>query len=543
MSGPAGLTAGIPIARVMLLVMAIPLLLVGCQSPPQILEISPAKGALDVPTDAPVEIHFDRPVDRSSVAARFSLVPAVAGQVSWAAQNTLVFHHDTLDPSTQYTVRLLSGYRDTQGNVNGFTHSWVFQTEGPPDVRTISPGNGETGVDPATYLTLGFSRDMNAGSFSAAVTFSPPLSFSVQADPSDARSVLIAPNSLLAAHTEYQMTISSNATDADGNHLPPVKMHFSTGPVRSLTRWITFIATGSGSTPGSGVWMVDDSGFPRSLEKTSVDAFSWSPDGSNLLVRHPNRSWTDYPFDAPSVDLPFQAEWAVFLGPAAGYLYLDRDNLSRLLPNGDVLPIATGVDAAAVSRDLNRVAFSQTGPDGSDLRAYDVALRSQYRLQHEVGVVTALAWAPDGTRLAYLLGGGQPSASVLRVKSLTGSASVETVATGIISDPAWLADSSDLVFAARVEVSGRLQSRIFRINTALPPSTLAAATALGPVSEQDAFLPQPSPDGHQIAFLMGPPESAQVWLMNADGTGASRLTAFDASAFPFSCLDLHWASS
>ena len=533
-----------PVARALLLALVSPLLLLGCQSPPQILEISPAKGALDVPTNAPVRIHFDRPLDRASVASRFALVPRVAGEISWEAQNTLVFRHDTLQPSTRYQVRLSAGYRDTQGDVNGFTHSWVFVTEGAPAIRSSSPSGGEVGVDPATYLSLNFSRDMNADSFRGSVTLSPSVPFAVRADTSDGRRVLIAPKSLLDTHTDYLVSISGNALDADGNHLPPLEIRFSTGAVRPLTHWITFIASQTGATPGSGVWMVDDAGFPRNLEETPVDAFSWSPDGTNLLVRHPDRSWTDYPLDTSPRDLSFNADWAVFLGPAAGYAYLDQGFLNRLLPDGQTLAIARAVDSAAVSYELNRIAFSQTGPDGADIRAYDVGLRAQYRLQREVGTVTDLAWSPDGTKLAYLVGGGLPDTAALKVKSLTGAASATTVASGqIMSPPAWLADSSDVVFSARVSIAGQLRSRIFRLNTAGGPSTLGASSALGPVTDEDAYRPQPSPDGHQIAFLLGAPESAQVWLMNADGTAAIRLTAYDSSVFPYSCQDLHWASS
>src|SRR5205823_14387127 len=168
--------------RALLLTLALPMLLLGWQSPPQILEISPAKGALDVPTNAPIKIRFDRALDRASVASRFSLNPSVDGHVSWEAQNTIVFRHDTLEPSAQYQVRLTAGYRDSQGDVNVFTHSWMFQTEGPPAVRNSSPSEGEAGVDPATYLTFSFSREMNADSFRGSVTLSPSLPFSVQAE-------------------------------------------------------------------------------------------------------------------------------------------------------------------------------------------------------------------------------------------------------------------------------------------------------------------------------------------------------------------------
>jgi Tol biopolymer transport system component len=120
---------------------------------------------------------------------------------------------------------------------------------------------------------------------------------------------------------------------------------------------------------------------------------------------------------------------------------------------------------------------------------------------------------------------------------------VTTVATGEIASPAWLSNSSDITFSATLAVGGKLQQRIFRVNTALAPAPLTAAGAIGPAGDADGFLPQPSPDGHQIAFLVGAADSAQIWLMNADGTGQSRLTAFDSLAFPFSCHALHWAGS
>jgi len=290
-----------------------PLLQLACDSPPQILEISPGRGARDVATNAPIRIRFDRPLDRGSVAARFSLRPKTSGQVSWEAPNTLVYQHDTLDANTQYGVSLVAGYRDAAGKVNGFNHSWTFQTEVPPELRTTTPGQGDRQVDPATYLGLSFSREMAADSFRGAVTFSPAVPFAVRSDPSDAKRVLIAPKSLLDPLTAYDVSISGNATDEDGNHLHPARLHFTTGSVRSLSRWITFVASEAGAASGSGVWMVDEAGFPRILEETPADAFSWSPDGANLLIRHPDLSWTDFPLGADPVPMPFSAEWAAYL--------------------------------------------------------------------------------------------------------------------------------------------------------------------------------------------------------------------------------------
>ena len=527
----------------LLVLLLLPLLQLACDSPPQILEITPGRGARDVPTNAPIRIRFDRALDQRSVASRFSLRPKTSGQISWEASNTLVYRHDTLDPNTQYTVSLSAGYRDAGGNANGFNHGWSFQTELPPELRVTTPGRGEGLVDPATYVGLTFSREMTADSFRSAITFSPSVPFSVRSDPADAKRVLVAPNSLLEPRTPYEISINANATDDDGNHLRPLKLHFTTGGVRSLSRWITFVASESGAATGSGVWMVDEAGFPRILEETPADAFSWSPDGANLLVRHPDLSWTDYPLGETPVSMPFSAEWAAYLGPGAGYAFLSGRRLERLLPTGTTVTIADGVNQAAVSRDLSRIAFSQGSGAGFDIRAYDVQLRAQYRIQHEPDFVTSLTWSPNGTRLAYLVSGALPGQGVLRVKALGGSGAVTSVATGEIATPAWLANSNDITFSASVAVAGKSQQRIFRVNTALGPGQLTVAAAIGPAGDADGFLPQPSPDGHQIAFLVGAAESAQIWLMNADGTGQSRLTGFDSAAFPYSCRALHWAGS
>ena len=536
---PGRLLLGLPLLTLLVL----PLLLAACQSPPQILEISPGRGARDVPTNAPIRIRFDRTLDRASVAARFGLRPKTFGQISWEASNTLVFTHDALDPNTQYAVSLVGGYRDAAGNVNSFNHDWTFQTELPPELRATTPGQGDSQVDPATYIGLSFSREMAASTFRGAISFSPSVPFAVRPDPADARRVLVAPKSLLEPNTTYDVSISADASDADGNHLRPLKVQFSTGEVRSLARWITFVATAPGADASSGVWMVDEAGFPRILEETQVDAFSWSPDGSNLLVRHPDLTWTDYPLSAAPVSMPFKAEWAAYLGPGAGYAFRTGTDLMRLLPTGTTVTIAGGVEEAALTRDLNRIAFSQSNnAGGSDIRAYDVQLRAQYRLQHESAPITGLAWSPDGGRLAYLVQNGPQGQVQMRVKSLGGSALVATVASGEIESPAWLAGSSDITFGARLAVAGKAHWRIFRVNIALTPGPLTAAAAIGPAVDADVFQPQPSPDGHQITFLVGDPTSAQIWLMNADGTGQGRLTSFDSTDFPYNCAALHWAA-
>jgi len=461
----------------------------------------------------------------------------------------MVFTHETLQPSADYLIALDAGYRDRGGQVNSFRHSWRFHTEPPPALRGQSPAPAERGVDPATYLSLSFSRDMNPASFRGAVTFSPAVAYAVRSDPADARRVVIAPRSLLDPNAEYSVTINENAQDVDGNRLPSSRLAFTTGNVKPLARFITFVATlgrdsigSSGNASGSGVWMVDEAGFPRILEDEPIERFSWSPDGSNLLARQFDGRWFDYPLGAEPLPLSFSASWAAWLGPQAGYAYLEGTGLYRLLPSGESLAIASPVTAVAVSNDLGRLAYAVGTDQGAEIRGYDVELRSQYRLQSESLPVRQLIWAPNGRRLAFVE--GSFDAVQLRVRSLTGTAETRTLATGDLADVVWLADSNQLLLSARIDVGGgERRWRIFRINTSVPPAQLTPGLALASAIAADSFSPRPSPDGHEIAFLSGPADSAQVWLMNADGSEVSRLTGYDAETFPYSCRALHWASN
>ena len=516
-------------------------LAVACDSPAQIVEIIPQRGAVDVRTNLPIQVRFDRAVDRRSVIDRFHVLPSTLGRVKWKNSNTLVFEHSPLAIDTDYTVILDSGFRDQAGVASQFRHSWRFHTEAAPAVTLSSPANREKGVDPAAYLSIGFNREMDAGSFNGAISIAPPIPYQVRLDPSDPHRVVISPRLLLDPDTEYTLEINSQALDADGNHVPRTRLSFSTGEVRSLQQWITFVASEAPGAPGSGIWMVDDNRFPRLLTDSPVDRFTWSPGAISVLLHNPDGGWALLTPGSAAVDLPFDGGWAAYLGPERGYLYLAGDSLDRLRPDLTVEHIASGVGEVSVAPDLSRIAFTVGSSASGEIDGYDLALRARYVLLRDGQSISSLAWSPNGLRLAYVLAGATTAQNQLRVKSLTGTGAVTSVATGEIAEPAWLADSNYITFSALIQVDGQARWRVFRINASLPTPRLTPQLALAGILAADATGPRPSPDGHQIAFLSGPAASAQIWLMNADGSGLQRLTGFDAGTFPYSCRGLHWA--
>lgn len=505
-------------------------------SPPQITDYSPERGTIDVSTAAPIHISFDHDVDKQSVAARLSLVPATDGTVTWLGPRQLEYKHSTLKPNTVYEVVLQAGYKDLAGNAYALRHHWSFTTEHSPSLAGSTPANNESDVDPASYLSIDFTREMDPSKLSSAITIQPFVPFTVRLDPTDARRAVVAPDTLLDPSTTYTVDVSTAALDAHGNQLDRDQtVVFHTGAARPLRHWVAF-ATALADGSSGGVWIVNESGFPRQLfDGPSVQSFSWSPEGTTLLIQTDAMSWSAFMPGAGSTPLPFKATWAAALAAGLGYVYIDGDGrLDRRSADGADELIATSVSQAAIAPGGQRVAFVRTAASTSTLWGYDVGLRSQYELSTESGTLTDLSWSPAGNRIAYLRDDNK--AITLRVRSLTGQAATATIATGNIGHPTWLPDSTHILLAASVGTSSGAARHAFLLSVVAPPVALTAAIAIPSDVSLDIATPVPSPDGHQIAFV----SQDQVWIMNADGTRPTALTRFDPATFPYACRMPAW---
>lgn len=507
--------------------------------PPQIVDYSPQRGSIGVSTAVPIRLTFDHDVDQASVQSRLHLVPATPGSVRWLSPRSLLFDHATLKPNTSYDVVLEAGYSDPSGNVYSLRHHWSFTTELLPSLASSSPANADAAVDPSSYLTLAFTREMDPVSLRGAITISPAVPFSVRLDPADPRRAIVAPSELLSPSTSYEVALSVAALDLDGNQLDRDQtVDFTTGPASPLHHWITFATTGS-SGSAAGLWIVNESGFPRQLFNSSpVSSFSWSPSGTTVLVKGDGDKWWELTPGAGSVALAFTATWAAPLASGMGYVYIDDSGaLHRQAVDGADQVIATDVTQAVVAPDGLRVAFvlGATGPD--EIWGYDVGLRARYQLAADTAPVSNVTWAPSAGRIAYLR--SDVGTTSLRIRNLSGAGSTTTMASGDIGAPAWFPDSTHIVFADATTGPGQPVHKAFVVNVAAPPGPLSPTLGLPADPGLDLASPVPSPDGHQIAFLSGD----QVWLMNADGTRPTALTKSDPEAFPYSCRTPAWTIS
>jgi hypothetical protein len=517
-----------------------------CSNAPQVVAIAPDRQAQQVPSNRDVLIRFDHDMDRASVASRLSVTPATAGNLVWDSPRQVSFRHQPFLPDTDYRVALAAGYRDAAGNVNSFNHGWTFRTEAAPEITGGFPGAGAQNVDPAALLALSFSRPMDLSSLAAATSISPAIPILVRPDPGDPRRALVAPLTLLDPQTLYSVTVTRDALDVDGNQLRSgVVRDFATGAQQPLRHWVTFLADQPPST--AGIWVVDGNRLPRQLAALDAVAFHWSLDGTRLLVQTRARAWLDVEVGGAATSLPFAADWAVFLAPGKGYLYLSGGRLQRYTAAGETVLVDTGVGAAAVAPNGGRVAYTAAAPGGDEIRGYEVDLRSRYRIQGETGAVGALAWSPDGTRLAYRLAGADPARGQVRVRELSGSGSATTIRSGEVSALAWQADSRHLILGATVNTAAGPLARAFRLSIAdASGRPLTADDALPTGDGLDVRDPVPSPDGHQVAFVGSRAASAgrpQLWVLNVDGTGLGPLTSYDAGSFPYSTRAPAWTVS
>src|SRR5260370_11076108 len=95
-----------------------------------------------------------------------------------------------------------------------------------------SPANNQSDVAPAAYLSIAFTREMDASTLDSAITIEPFVLFSVRLDPTDGRRAVLAPDSLLDPTTTYTVNISTAALDAHGNRLDHNQTYlFHTTPV------------------------------------------------------------------------------------------------------------------------------------------------------------------------------------------------------------------------------------------------------------------------------------------------------------------------
>ncbi|MDX2137073.1 MAG: Ig-like domain-containing protein [Chloroflexota bacterium] len=202
---------------------------------PAIVEVLPAPEATGVRLDEALQVTFNMPMDRASVASALGLVDAagtrVAGRYEWNEDSTSVrFIPDALLAlDTRYEPTIGTGALGAGGGASLETQSFAFITVPTPGVIRTDPFDGQT--DAHLYgLTIYFASLMNPETLEDKFTITPepwrePDIFYNDWDNSLTLNFPVEPSS------EYTITMAAGAEDEYGNRIEqPLTIRYTTVP-------------------------------------------------------------------------------------------------------------------------------------------------------------------------------------------------------------------------------------------------------------------------------------------------------------------------
>jgi Tol biopolymer transport system component len=190
-------------------------------------------------------------------------------------------------------------------------------------------------------------------------------------------------------------------------------------------------------------------------------------------------------------------------------------------------PDWNGDDSPVLSPDGSQVAFMRRpGPESGNVFLLNLnhdytAQGEPQQLTHEPCCTANPVWTGDGRQILYLTN-DQDISTLHRIPAHLGGRS-ETVDTiGALGNQLAISRQGDKL----VYVSGQTDSDLWRVEPPTHGGSGAALAASRVLSSTriDAF-PDISPDGKRVAFGSNRSGTLEVWVAEADGSGARQVTA------------------
>lgn len=215
-------------------------------TPPTVVTVAPASGAVDVAVGTNVTATFSEAMNPASISGdNFMLMKGathINGTVSYAG-NTLTFNPSAdLEGGALFTATVFTGVEDAAGNNLAADFIWSFTTEIPPDVTpptvvSTVPVNAALGVAIGDNITATFSEAMNAASITtASFTLTDGVTPVTGVVTYAGGTATFNPSADLDSSTVYTATITTGVEDEAGNNLAAnVVWTFTTGDPGDVT--------------------------------------------------------------------------------------------------------------------------------------------------------------------------------------------------------------------------------------------------------------------------------------------------------------------
>jgi Tol biopolymer transport system component len=193
-------------------------------------------------------------------------------------------------------------------------------------------------------------------------------------------------------------------------------------------------------------------------------------------------------------------------------------------PPGTELAKFADFQGLAWAPDGSRLAFSAADESGYHIYVMNADGTAETRLTQGQVIDEAPTWSPDGTQIAFQSNRNDPNVGKvgyapvddIYVMAADGS-KLRSLTSGSSNDvsPTWSPDGSTIAFSSDA-ASGRFQ--IFSLDLA------SGAQKQLTDAEADNYDPVWSPDGSQIVFVSTRTGNADVWTMSSDGSTQVDLT-------------------
>lgn len=204
-------------------------------TPPMVESTDPADGEADVTINRAVTAIFSEVMDQLTITStNFILAHTdngtlVTGSITYSGISATFNPSEFLDPNEQYTATITTGVQDLAGLNMEDNYSWSFTTSANtdlvgPEVETMVPADGATGISVSTKVTAEFSEAMlassvNTGSFTLQKTGDDNLiDTTVTYNPST-KVATLTPSAKLATKTNYTATVTTEVEDLAGNRM------------------------------------------------------------------------------------------------------------------------------------------------------------------------------------------------------------------------------------------------------------------------------------------------------------------------------------